>query len=76
MSGCDPVVLPLAVTMGEPAGIGGEITLKAGRVQQSNFDNYQMLRMNEAPEVEVHIVQSQETPGGMGEAGKIGRAHV
>ena len=43
--------------------------LRTGRVEQSNFDNYQALRMNEAPEVEVHIVQSQELPGGMGEAG-------
>jgi isoquinoline 1-oxidoreductase beta subunit len=47
----------------------GEITLKNGRVEQSNFDSYQMLRMDEAPDVEVHIVQSQEPPGGMGEAG-------
>ena len=39
------------------------------RVQQSNFDSYQMLRMNEAPAIEVHIVQSSEPPGGMGECG-------
>ena len=54
---------------GITAALYGEITLKDGRVEQSNFDNYQMLRMNEAPSVEVHIVQSQEPPGGMGEAG-------
>jgi isoquinoline 1-oxidoreductase beta subunit len=46
-----------------------EITVKNGRVEQTNFDTYQMLRMNEAPVVEVHIVQSSEAPGGMGEAG-------
>ena len=47
----------------------GEITLKDGRVEQTNFDTYPMLRMNEAPAIEVHIVQSFEPPGGMGEHG-------
>jgi isoquinoline 1-oxidoreductase subunit beta len=54
---------------GITAALYGEITLKNGRVEQSNFDSYQILRMNEAPDVEVHIVHSQESPGGMGEAG-------
>jgi isoquinoline 1-oxidoreductase beta subunit len=58
-----------AVMFGITAALYGEVTLKNGRVEQSNFDSYQMLRMNEAPEVEVHIVPSQESPGGMGEAG-------
>jgi isoquinoline 1-oxidoreductase subunit beta len=58
-----------AVMFGITAALYGEITLKNGRVEQSNFDSYQMLRMNEAPDVEVHIVQNQEPPGGMGEAG-------
>ncbi len=58
-----------AVNFGITAALHGEITLKNGRVEQSNFDNYQMLRINEAPTVEVHIVQSFEPPGGMGEAG-------
>ena len=43
--------------------------MKDGRVEQTNFDTYQMLRMNEAPAIEVHIVQNFEPPGGMGEAG-------
>src|SRR6266436_3474053 len=51
------------------AALYGEITLKNGRVEQTNFDTYQILRMNEAPAIEVHIVQSFEPPGGMGEAG-------
>jgi isoquinoline 1-oxidoreductase beta subunit len=38
-------------------------------VEQSNFRDYQVLRMNEAPAVEVHIVRNSEPPGGMGEAG-------
>ena len=42
----------------------GEITLKNGRVEQTNFDTYQMLRMNEAPAFEVHIVQSAERRAG------------
>jgi len=58
-----------AVVFGITAALFGEITLKDGRVEQANFDSYQILRMNEAPEVEVHIVQNFEPPGGMGEAG-------
>jgi isoquinoline 1-oxidoreductase subunit beta len=58
-----------AIMFGITAALHGEITLKNGRVEQTNFDTYQMLRMNEAPVVEVHIVQSSEPPGGMGEPG-------
>ena len=57
------------IIFGITAALYGEITLKNGRVEQTNFDSYQMLRMNEAPAIEVHIVQSAEPPGGMGEAG-------
>jgi isoquinoline 1-oxidoreductase beta subunit len=55
------------IIFGITAVLHGEITLKNGRVQQGNFDTYQMLRMNEAPAIEVHIVQNSEPPGGMGE---------
>ena len=58
-----------AIMFGITAALYGEITLKDGRVEQSNFHDYQILRMNQAPAVEVHIVQSRESPGGMGEAG-------
>jgi isoquinoline 1-oxidoreductase beta subunit len=58
-----------AIMFGASAALYGEITLKSGRVEQSNFDSYQVIRMNEAPAVEVHIVQNTEPPGGMGEAG-------
>jgi len=58
-----------AIIFGITAALHGEITLKDGRVQQTNFDTYQMLRMNEAPAIEVYIVSSLEPPGGMGEAG-------
>jgi isoquinoline 1-oxidoreductase subunit beta len=58
-----------AIIFGITAALYGEITVKDGRVQQTNFDTYQMLRMNEAPAIEVHIVQSAEPPGGMGETG-------
>jgi isoquinoline 1-oxidoreductase beta subunit len=58
-----------AIIFGITAALHGKITLKDGRVEQTNFDTYQMLRMNEAPAIEVHIVQSLEPPGGMGECG-------
>jgi isoquinoline 1-oxidoreductase beta subunit len=58
-----------AIIFGVTAALHGEITLKDGRVEQTNFDTYQILRMNEAPAIEVHIVQSRESPGGMGEPG-------
>ena len=58
-----------AIVFGVTAALYGEITLKNGRVEQTNFDTYQILRMNEAPAIDVHIVQSFEPPGGMGEAG-------
>ena len=58
-----------AVIFGITAALHGEITVKNGRVEQSNFDSYRVMRMNEAPEVEVYIVQNSEPPGGMGEAG-------
>ena len=51
------------------AALRGELTLDRGRVQQSNFHDYQMLRINEAPEIEVHIVPSTEHPTGAGEPG-------
>jgi isoquinoline 1-oxidoreductase beta subunit len=57
------------IVFGGTAALYGEITLKNGRVEQTNFDTYQMLRMNDAPAIEVHIVKSAEPPGGMGETG-------
>jgi isoquinoline 1-oxidoreductase beta subunit len=58
-----------AIIFGATAALRGEITLKDGRVEQSNFHDYQMLRINEAPAIEVYIVNSVEPPGGMGECG-------
>ena len=58
-----------AIVFGITAALYGQITLKEGRVEQGNFDTYRMLRMNEAPHIDVHIVQSAEPPGGMGEPG-------
>jgi isoquinoline 1-oxidoreductase beta subunit len=56
-----------AVVFGLSAALAGEITIKDGRVQQSNFADYPVLRMNEAPLVETVIVPSAEPPEGMGE---------
>jgi isoquinoline 1-oxidoreductase beta subunit len=55
------------IVFGLTAALKGEITVKNGRVQQSHFNNYPMLRMREIPEIEVYIVSSTENPGGGGE---------
>ncbi len=57
------------VIYGLGAALSNEITIKNGRVQQSNFNNYPSLRQNQVPVVEVHLVSSQEKPGGLGEVG-------
>lgn len=55
------------IVFGLTAALYGEITIEGGQTQQSNFNNYTMLRINEMPHVEVHIVPSHEAPGGCGE---------
>ncbi|MCK0196514.1 molybdopterin-dependent oxidoreductase [Ancylobacter sp. 6x-1] len=57
------------LVFGLTAALYGEITLDEGRVEQTNFDTYQILRMNEVPPIEVHLVESSESPGGLGETG-------
>jgi len=57
------------IVMGLSAAIKGGITFKEGVCQQSNFNNYPVLRMNEMPAVEVFIMENREAPGGVGEAG-------
>ncbi|MBP2648882.1 MAG: aldehyde dehydrogenase [Gemmatimonadetes bacterium] len=57
------------IIFGASAALYGEITLKNGRVQQSNFGDYRVLRINESPAIEVHLVRNTEAPGGMGEPG-------
>jgi isoquinoline 1-oxidoreductase subunit beta len=57
------------IGFGLGAALYGAITLREGRVEQSNFNNYRVLRMNEMPKVEVHIVPSDEPPTGVGEPG-------
>jgi isoquinoline 1-oxidoreductase beta subunit len=56
-----------AMVYGLTAALKGAITISRGRVEQSNFDNYEMLRLNEMPVVEVYIVPSEEAVGGIGE---------
>ena len=58
-----------AIVYGLTAALYGKITFKDGQVQQSNFHDYRMLRMNQMPKVEVYIVPSKEAPGGIGEPG-------
>jgi isoquinoline 1-oxidoreductase beta subunit len=57
------------VVFGLSAGLWEEVTLKSGRVEQSNFSDYRVMRINEMPEVQVFIVPSTDKPGGIGETG-------
>ncbi|HEY6008488.1 MAG TPA: xanthine dehydrogenase family protein molybdopterin-binding subunit [Geobacteraceae bacterium] len=57
------------IVFGLSAALHGAITLKNGRVEQDNFDGYPLVRMNETPRMDVHIVPSSEPPGGVGEPG-------
>jgi isoquinoline 1-oxidoreductase beta subunit len=54
---------------GLTAGLYGEVTLKNGRVEQSNFNNYRMLRIDQVPPIDIHVIKSGEPPGGIGETG-------
>ncbi len=56
---------------GLTAALFGNITFKDGRVEQGNFDTYRLLRINEAPEIITHIVESGESPGGLGEVSTV-----
>ncbi len=74
---CGMIVNPLtieaqmegAIVMGLSAALYGEITLKDGRVEQGNFTDYPILRIDEMPVVEVHIAPSKDAPGGVRRAG-------
>ena len=57
------------IIFGMQAALYGNITLKDGRVEQKNFDQYKLPRMPETPRIEMHIVDSKEKPGGIGEPG-------
>jgi len=67
----DTVVAQLqgGLIFGLTAGLYGEITLKKGRVQESNFNDYRMLRIDQIPPIDVHLIKSGEAPGGIGETG-------
>jgi isoquinoline 1-oxidoreductase beta subunit len=54
---------------GLTAALYGEITVEKGRVQQSNFHDYRMLRIDQAPKIDIHLIKSGEAPGGIGETG-------
>jgi isoquinoline 1-oxidoreductase beta subunit len=62
------------IVFGLTAALKGGITIDRGRVQQSNFDKYDALRIGEMPRVEVHIIASKNAPGGIGEASTPGVA--
>ncbi len=60
------------INYGLTAGLYSDITIQKGRVEQSNFHDYPILRIGEAPKIEVEIVQSTEAPGGVGESATAG----
>jgi isoquinoline 1-oxidoreductase subunit beta len=57
------------IIFGLSAALYGEITIKDGRVEQTNFGDYRVLRIHEAPQIDVTLVKSLEPPGGIGEPG-------
>ncbi len=57
------------IVYGLSAALMGEITIESGRVKQHNFHDYPVMRMDEMPQIEVHIIPSNEAPGGIGEPG-------
>jgi isoquinoline 1-oxidoreductase subunit beta len=67
----DTIVAQLqgGLIFGLTAALYGEITIENGRVLQSNFNNYRMLRVDQVPDIEVHVIASGEPPGGIGETG-------
>jgi isoquinoline 1-oxidoreductase beta subunit len=67
----DTIVAQLegGLIFGLTAALYGEITIDKGRVQQSNFNDYRMLRIDQVPKIEVHVIKSGEAPGGIGETG-------
>jgi len=67
----DTIVAQLegGLIFGLTAALYGEITIDKGRVQQSNFNDYRMLRIDQMPKIEVHVIKSGEAPGGIGETG-------
>ncbi len=56
------------IVFGLTAALWGEVTIVGGQVQQTNFNNYRLLRNSELPDLDVHLVDSDEAPGGIGEA--------
>jgi isoquinoline 1-oxidoreductase beta subunit len=67
----DTIVAQLegGLIFGLTAALYGEITIDKGRVRQSNFHDYRMLRIDQTPKIEVHVIKSGEAPGGIGETG-------
>ena len=58
-----------SIIFGLGATIKSEMTVRNGRVNESNFDDYKVIRMDETPEINVRIIKNQESPGGVGEPG-------
>src|SRR6202165_51441 len=67
----DTIVAQLegGLIFGLTAALYGEVTIERGRIQHTNFHDYRMLRIDQAPKIDVHVIKSGEAPGGIGETG-------
>ena len=55
------------IVFGLTSTLFGQINIEGGKVKETNFDTYRLLRINETPQIDIHLIESNDPPGGMGE---------